>query len=244
MKSSKTKKHTFLILLLLLALTGLVYIGIGSLEVREITIVGNERIPKEDIIKRSGISYNQNILKLNRQLIKERIEADPYIEVISITYKYPDKVAISVREKEAIAVIPYLNSFFIIDEDCFIMEIANELNDIQYPLVQGVEVRNFVIGKKLIASEEYQVKVLSRVLECIKELELQSQISEIIMEDPDDVNLILTDGIRARVGQAIEIDKKLLWLKSQDIKEVCKGLVGGILDLSAPSQPVFYTNER
>ena len=243
MKGSKTKSYMFLILLLLLAITGVVYIGTESFQVKHITVIGNERIPKEDIIKRSGITYNQNILKLNKELAKERIETEPYLEVVSIKPRYPDEVIITLKEKGAAAIIPYLNSYFFIDEECYIMEIANELHDIQYPLVQGVQVRNFVVGKKLIVAEEYQIKVLSRILESIEELELESQISEIMMDDPDNIELILTDGIRTRIGQATEIDKKLLWLKSQEIKEVCKGLVGGILDLSTPSKPVFYPDE-
>ena len=63
------------------------------------------------------------------------------------------------------------------------------------------------------------------------------------MGNPDDVELILTEGIRTRIGQAIDIDKKLIWLKSDKLKEVCQGLTGGILDLSAPSKPVFYPDE-
>ncbi len=243
MKDTKTKRHKFLILLLLLAITGIVYIGSESFQIKKITVVGNDNISQEDIIKRSGLSYNQNIFKLDKKLTQDRIESNPYLEVLSITTRYPDEVVIKLKEKKASAIIPYLNSYFIIDEECYIMEIDNELDDIEYPLIQDMQVRNFVVGKKLTAAEEYQVKVLSRILEAINQLELGSQISEIMMGDPDNVELILTDGIRVRIGQAIEIDKKLLWLSSEEIKEVCKGLVGGILDLSVPSQPVFYSDE-
>ena len=111
------------------------------------------------------------------------------------------------------------------------MEIVNEIEEVLYPLVQDMEVRSFVVGKKLVAEEEYQVKVLSKILESIYQLELENQVSEIIISNPDDVQLILTDGIRTRIGQAIEMDKKLIWLKSEKLKEVCKGLTGGILDL-------------
>lgn len=231
------------ILMLLLAITGLVYIGTESFEIQEITIIGNEKFQKDDIIKRSGISYNQNILKLDKGLVKDRIETEPYLEVVSIKSNYPDEVIITIREKEAAAIIPYLNSYFIIDVDCNIMEITDKLDDVQYPLIQGVQVNSFVVGKKLVAEEEYQVKVLSRILESIELLELENQISEIMLDDPDDVKMLLTDGIRTRIGQAIEVDEKLLWIKSDKIKEVCKGIARGILDLSTPSQPVFYSDE-
>lgn len=233
----------FLIFILLLAVTGVFYLGTESFQIKKITVIGNEIIDEKEIIKRSGISFNQNIFKLDKEIVEERIESVPYLEVVSIRPNYPDEVVITVHERKAAAIIPYLNSYFIIDKDCYIMEIVNEIEEVLYPLVQDMEVRSFVVGKKLVAEEEYQVKVLSKILESIYQLELENQVSEIIISNPDDVQLILTDGIRTRIGQAIEMDKKLIWLKSEKLKEVCKGLTGGILDLSAPSKPVFYPDE-
>ncbi|NLN40728.1 MAG: FtsQ-type POTRA domain-containing protein [Clostridiales bacterium] len=243
LRGSKKKRYMFLILILFLATIGILYLGTESFQIKKITVVGNEKIKKEDIIKRSGISYKQNILKLDKGLVKERIETIPYLEVMSIKLSYPDEVIITVYERKTVAIIPYLNSYFIIDKDCNIVEITDELDDIGYPLVQDMEIRSFVVGKKLVTEEEYQVKVLSRILESIYQLELENQISEIMMGNPDDIELILTEGIRTRIGQAIEMDKKLIWLKSDKLKEVCQGLTGGILDLSAPSKPVFYPDE-
>jgi cell division protein FtsQ len=243
LRDKKKKGYMFLIFILLLAVTGVFYLGTESFQIKKITVIGNEIIDEKEIIKRSGISFNQNIFKLDKEIVEERIESVPYLEVVSIRPNYPDEVVITVHERKAAAIIPYLNSYFIIDKDCYIMEIVNEIEEVLYPLVQDMEVRSFVVGKKLVAEEEYQVKVLSKILESIYQLELENQVSEIIISNPDDVQLILTDGIRTRIGQAIEMDKKLIWLKSEKLKEVCKGLTGGILDLSAPSKPVFYPDE-
>ena len=243
MRDKKKKGYMFLIFILLLAVTGVFYLGTESFQIKKITVIGNEIIDEKEIIKRSGISFNQNIFKLDKEIVEERIESVPYLEVVSIRPNYPDEVVITVHERKAAAIIPYLNSYFIIDKDCYIMEIVNEIEEVLYPLVQDMEVRSFVVGKKLVAEEEYQVKVLSKILESIYQLELENQVSEIIISNPDDVQLILTDGIRTRIGQAIEMDKKLIWLKSEKLKGVCKGLTGGILDLSAPSKPVFYPDE-
>ncbi|HZJ57384.1 MAG TPA: FtsQ-type POTRA domain-containing protein [Clostridia bacterium] len=243
MKNPRKKRHTFSVLLLLLAVTGIVYIGTDGFQIREITVVGNNRILEEDIVKRAGIPGNQNIFRLDKGLIKERLETEPYIEVLSIKRQYPYGVTITLREKEAAGIIPYLNSYYVIDRDCYIMEIADSLDNFQYPLIRGIQVRNFVVGKRLIASDEYQLKVLTRILESIEDLELEDQISELIVDNPEDVELILMGGMRTRVGQAIEVDKKLIWLKSQEIQEILGGVAGGILDLSAPSKPVFYSDE-
>ena len=67
--------------------------------------------------------------------------------MVSIRPNYPDEVVITVHERKAAAIIPYLNSYFIIDKDCYIMEIVNEIEEVLYPLVQDMEVRSFVVGK-------------------------------------------------------------------------------------------------
>ena len=92
-------------------------------------------------------------------------------------------------------------------------------------------------------SDEYQIKALLKVLGSIEEMELQDEVSEIIMDNPEGIEIMLTDGIRTKIGQAVEMDKKLIWLKSGEIKATLKGLRGGILDLSVPSKPVFYPDE-
>ena len=61
------------------------------------------------------------------------------------------------------------------------MEIADSLDNCQYPLIRGVQISNFLVGKRLIASDEYQLKVLSRILES-QDLGLEDQISEIIVK--------------------------------------------------------------
>ena len=97
MRNPKKRRHAFLVLLLLLGITGIVFIGTDGFQIKEVTIVGNGKISKEDIIKRAGIPHNQNIFKLNKQLIKERLRRSP-IGVLSIKRQYPNGVIITVKK--------------------------------------------------------------------------------------------------------------------------------------------------
>lgn len=234
------KKGLLLILILLLALTGMVLIGAEIFQINEITVLGNEKIVYNDIVNRSGIVYGDNIFKLDKELVEKRIEANPYLDVISIVRKYPDQVIITVRERQAAAIIPYLNSYFIIDKEGYILEIKSEQGVIDYPIIQGITISSFVVGKKIAVNEEYQLTALQRILNAVYELELQDQISEIRMENVDDIYIMLNTGIQVRIGQAIDVEKKLIWLKSEDVQKTINGVLGGVLDVSAASQPVFY----
>ena len=81
---------------------------------------------------------------------------------------------------------------------------------------------------------------LQRILDSVYELELQDQISEIRMENIDDIYMVLNTGIQVRIGQALDVKKKLIWLTSEDVQKTINGVLGGVLDVSAASQPVFY----
>lgn len=234
------KKGMLLILILLSALTGMVLIGAEIFQIKEITVLGNDKIVYNDIVNRSGIVYGDNIFKLDKELIEKRIEMDPYLDVVSIERKYPDRVIITVREREPAAIIPYLNSYFIIDKEGYILEIKSELGVIEYPIVQGILINSFVVGKRIGVNEEYQLTALQRILDSVYELELQDQISEIRMENIDDIYMVLNTGIQVRIGQALDVKKKLIWLTSEDVQKTINGVLGGVLDVSAASQPVFY----
>ena len=114
------------------------------------------------------------------------------------------------------------------------------LEVIEYPIVQGIPISSFVVGKKIAVIEEYQLTALQRILDSVYELGLQDQISDIRMENVDDIYMVLNTGIQVRIGQAIDIEKKLIWLTSEEVQETLDGVLGGVLDVSAASQPVFY----
>jgi len=240
MRAQQRKKGILLVLFLLFALTGMVLLSAEIFQIREITVLGNDKIVYNDIVKRTGIEYGDNIFKLDKELIKKRIEMDPYLEVVSINRIYPDQVVIRVKERQVAAIIPYLNSYFIIDNEGYLLEIRNQLDVIEHPMIQGISVSSFVIGKKIGTSDEYQLTVLKRLLEAIHELDLQDQVSEISLENVNDIYLVLSSGIQVRIGHAIDVEKKLIWLKSKEVQEAINGVLGGVLDVSVASHPVFY----
>mgnify|MGYP000903224014 CR=1 FL=1 len=65
-------------------------------------------------------------------------------------------------------------------------------------------------------------------------------LRDIRLVDPDDLLLTTRDGVRVRIGQAVELDKKLGWLKSDAYAEVLEKGESGILDVSVPGKAVFH----
>ena len=238
MRNSR-KKGLILLLFLLASLVGLVYIGTELFQVKRIVVTGNKKTGYDEIVRMSGLYIGQNIFKIDRTIIEERIELNPYLDVLSVYFKYPDEVVVNVKERTPTAVIPYLGSYVVINDEGYVLEIHGDLDNISYPLIQGLTIKGCSKGKVVSVVDPYQIKALRHVLEETYRQELQDIISEILMDDPDDIYIISRNGTTIRLGQAVELKDKLKWLRTPNFQQIDNSSIKGTLDISVASQAIF-----
>lgn len=235
----KSKRGYLLLFLMLVSVTGIAFAGTDVFSIEKITILGNKEFMYNDISKLSGIAAGQNILKLDKELTRNRIESNPYIEVMSISRSFPYEVIITVREREAIAFIEYLTSNILFDEEGVALEVSGSNEVYGYIKATGLNIQGFVLGEELLVEDVYRLDSLKRVLSEVKTQNLKDDISEISVRDVNDIRMISDGGLSIRLGQAVEVDKKLRWMKTEQFKQIEDGDVPGELDLSVHAQAVF-----
>ncbi len=235
----KSKRGYLLLFLMLVSVTGIAFAGTDVFSIEKITILGNKEFMYNDISKLSGIAAGQNILKLDKELTRNRIESNPYIEVMSISRSFPYEVIITVREREAIAFIEYLTSNILFDEEGVALEVSESNEVYDYIKATGLNIQGFVLGEELLVEDVYRLDSLKRVLSEVKTQNLKDDISEISVRDVNDIRMISDGGLSIRLGQAVEVDKKLRWMKTEQFKQIEDGDVPGELDLSVHAQAVF-----
>ena len=238
------KKGLVLLLFLLGILVGIVYIGTEIFQVKKIIVSGNEKMVYDDIVRIAGIPMGENIFKVDKVLVQRRIEKNPYLEFVSMDFEYPDGICIHIRERKPAAAIPYLGSQIVVDTKGFILEICGDLEDMPYPLVQGLSIKGCTIGKELAVADLYQLKALKRVLEEVYKQELQDVISEIQVDNPDNIYIISRNGTTIRLGQAVEVNDKLKWLRTSNFHQIDNGDIKGVLDISVATQAIFQPVEN
>jgi cell division protein FtsQ len=243
MGKNRTNRNILIYLALLLALAATVFIGTEIFQIDKITVTGSETVDKDVIISLSGITYGQNIFKISRSLVTSRIEENPpYLIVASIGFKLPDEVVIAVEERKPTAYIPYLSSFIVIDVRGFILDIIKQFPDPDLPQIQGIGIKNFTKGTHLAAADrdEYKERILFRLLEAVDKSDTIGSVSVLNVEDPDNIRVITREGYDVFLGQALELEKKLSWLKSEDgYGKIVEAGVPGILDISVADKMVF-----
>lgn len=233
-------KMIILFFILLLSMACVAIVGTDYFQIQYIEVHGNNEISEEEIVKLSGILKGDNILKLNKNLVKKRLENNPYIEVKKIERSYPNTVQIYILERKKGAVIPYLASNILIDTKGIVLAIESEGSIDDYPVITDLYVKSFVKGKQIIAGDDYQFRALLRVLQSIYDLGLENIVREIQMKNPDDIYIISNKNIRIKLGQAIDVDNKLKWLKTEQFKEIEPDLNSEwIFDISIPGKAIF-----
>lgn len=245
MAGNGTRKGFLMFLILLICFAAIVFIGTEVFQVENIIVTCSGELDESAIINTSGISYGDNIFQINREQVRRRIEGTaPFPVVEGISIKLPDEVHIVVEERVPVAVVPYLSSHILVDSSGFIMDIMKQTKEPSYPVVEGISISRLTKGSTLEVAQDgsYKKKVLIRMLESLEQWEVLHMIETMLLDNPDDIILITRDGIQIKLGQAVELDRKLSWLKSDAYTEVLQREETGSFDVSVPGKAVFHPN--
>ena len=112
----KSKSHIgFLGLLLVMSIICFLLLS-PIFAIDDIEVKGNNILSTKYIISASGILFGENILKMNKFAVIDRINSVPIIEDTTIRRAWPNKVIITVNEKEAICEVKFYGSKLIISK--------------------------------------------------------------------------------------------------------------------------------
>ena len=196
--------------------------------IKNITIIGNEKITQSEILSLSGIQVGENTYKISKGKVKEKIKENAYIEDVIIKRKLPSQIEISIQERKTAFMIEYGASYVYINEQGYILEITAE--KMQLPILQGVQTKSeeFIIGNRLENSDLQKMNTVLRIMEIAQSNEISNLITRIDIED--EKNYIITfeeKGKTAYIGDNSNLNTKILSIKA--ILEKTEGISGDIL---------------
>lgn len=146
------KKKTGLIVAAIIIL--LLTILLLSLNIREISVTGNERYTQEQITEMlfpDRMSKNSAVCYLKDKLREH--EKIPFVEDYRIVFQEPGKVEVILYEKSVVGYVSYMSSYMYFDKDGIIVESANEKLD-GIPLIAGLKYGQIVLYQKLPVERE------------------------------------------------------------------------------------------
>lgn len=240
-KTKRKKKIFFMRILLLLVIVAAVgLLAYLLMRVEEIEVSGIYWYDAQEVIELSQIEKGDSVLKLNEAGIKQNIEKNPHYIVEDIKYSFPTKVTIVVTERPEAACFAFANTYVIIDPEGLILGHVEKSQGTLLPIVNGLEVTEFVLGAQIRTTDTYKQDVLRKVLNALCGQNMQNEVESIDISNVNQIWMQLReDGTKVCLGQGTELEEKFQWL--QKIIETIwqKGYTGGTIDLTSVTAPVY-----
>jgi cell division protein FtsQ len=206
---------------------------------KELTIVGQVKLNKEDILSSGKIEMNKNIYMYNVKDIKENLLQNAYIKDVNIKIKFPNKMIIDLVERVDMCAIPYMGSYVLINEEGIVLKVEEDINNIDNPLLTGIKFKNLKVGEKIkLDDNDFLVKILDLLNSC-NNANILSNISEINIDKNKNIKLYTVQGVEVLLGKGENLDYKMLELNKILIDLYTRNISKGIVDMRYNAYPVY-----
>ena len=115
-------------------------------EIKNIKIVNNFLIKKNEIKEKLSKIYNKNIFLVKRNDIEESLKKVNFLEKIEVKKKYPDTIIIKIFETKPVANLLKNQVKYILDSSSNLILFKNDLNFNKLPYIFGEDAENNFIN--------------------------------------------------------------------------------------------------
>ena len=234
-KKAVKKLVVFFVLLLSILIT--LCFKLPYFNIEQITVLNNKSVSKEEIIKLSNINKNTNLFYQNFNGSKKLIMNNPYIEAAQFSRKIPNRVEIIVSEKKAEFYLSFGTKFAILDKNSMVLELKDDVTNMKLVRVDGVDIKNIVLGKPIGNSDDKKVKTIKTISDLISRgKDGVPKMTSINLTDTKDLKIYYGDiYVILGTGSALEdkLNKAINILQAEGVKSQ-----KGYIDVSFNGIPV------
>lgn len=243
-KKIKNRKRIlkFLLFVLTIILMYLFVFKTDFFNIRNIKVVGNNKISYEQIVRASMCNKGENIFKISKKKGKESLERLPYVKEANIKRRLPKGLIIEIDERQEAAIIPYIGSYVFIDDEGYILNIVEQIEHVNLPQIFGLELDDLKTGNNL-----FNILGRNSIEEFIKfshESNLLLLMKYINFTDNSNTMIELIDGIKVAFGPLDNVKYKLRFLIKilDDIEK--KDINAKQILLNKGDNPIVVTDDR
>ena len=243
MRYKKRKKHARQTMAMTIAVTAaLAILTVLTVSrvfvVRDVMVVGNRHLLKEEVVTQSGVEVGDNMLSITAGMLRDRLEENRYIEYLSHEFDYRGRLTIRINERLGMAVVYELGYYYVLDADGMVLECVGS----GYPTgVAGPKVNGFdfeqnsriTVGEKLPASSG-QLEAMMTVLSAMDETNMLARTALLDVTSTYNMYAMTSGGAMIVLGDERDMRTKLLIAKEVlSIREAAGDLKGARIDVSS-----------
>lgn len=178
--------------------------------ISSVKVHGNERILTEDIIGASGVRVGRNIFRTSMKNAGENVAQLPFVDSVKASRRLPATVEITITEGSVAAYLEYYDMMIGIDINGKTLEtISHESAEQNKIMIEGVTVRDFKIGKKIVVDAERKFDIMTMYLKLFAEKELLPDITGLDLAMDDAISFTYKKRLIVKFGGNERADYKI-----------------------------------
>lgn len=230
-----------LILLLIAALIAALLLRFVFI-VRNVDVVGAAgSFSEEAVVRAASIGFGKSIFRVNAQNVAKGINALGGLSCEDVRLQYPDTIRISVRTRNRTAMTLHLGKIHVLDENGYVVESLAQVPDEDLLYVSGMRVQGANVGEA-IRADSAQLNAYCAVMQALRAHSAQIYVSELRLDDPENLFMITRTGVNVRLGNAENLSNKIAWMKSAAADLEQRGEYGGALDVSSGTKADYRSS--
>ncbi len=174
--------------------------------IKEITVSGNMRVSRAEILEMAGANIGDNLLKINTAEIKKNVRLNTWVSGVNVARNLPDKLSIAVKERNPVAFINLDGALYFVDETGTIFKRTSIGDDIDLPVITGLTREDIEQEAKV---SELAIKAVNLIhLLANKGIFADDELSEINVDKTYGLTLYtMQQGTRIELGDGDFTDK-------------------------------------
>jgi cell division protein FtsQ len=200
--------------------------------VRSFEVTGNVRYTVQEIADASGVAEGDILMGVNKTRTAGRLLTKlPYLEQVEISKALPGTVRFQVVECSAqVMASSEFSSNWLLSGSGKLLEEADESAENAYPLITGTELLLPTAGDMAQFDDVAKGELAMTLAKEIESVGLSDAVTEINVEDLDNVSIIYEDRLELRLGDGSDGTYKLQYF--QEVLGKLDPEAQGVVDLS------------
>jgi cell division protein FtsQ len=193
-----------------------------------ISLSGAKQVSREEILTTAGVTGHASLLFLDADVARARLMANPWIADAAVLKLYPDRLQITITERQAFALWQKDGRISVIADDGTVLEQYVERRYVTLPIVVGTsaereakeflatlaqypDVRSLVRASILVAKRRWNLRLLNGIDVRLPETNVPAALAQLVQLDHDKklltrditmVDLRLADRVTVRLSDA------------------------------------------
>lgn len=113
-------------------------------DLKEVDVVGVERVSEDEIIEYSQIKKGVNVFDLDISKVILQVEAHPWVKEASVTRRLPDALLIEVKEHKPVGLVQ-LDRIYYVNSEGTPFKVANKEATKDFIVIEGLSASNFEV---------------------------------------------------------------------------------------------------